>query len=251
MTILLSPKRKPIVCFVGFYLFQETSALSIAMETAQQQLCETKAELNSLTAHLEEERTKSSKIHRNEMQMKQKLKCLQEENKRMCGTLESQCAENVKLSSQLCRAQEQMKTLQAENSFVKTKFEGLQQKHKHSQDEVLALRGRLTTSQKSQEKLQVKCSALEKSASSPTVLKVSTRSKEEQKLAAECRRKDELLASYVKEVSVVHQDQQRLQEEVCNLQQRLRAEEQARDVLSTALEVRETSFTARILWGCF
>ena len=36
-----------------------------------------------------------------------------------------------------------------------------------------------------------------------------------------------------------------------NLQQRLRAEEQARDVLSTALEVRETLFTARILWGCF
>ena len=93
------------------------------------------------------------------------------------------------LSSQLCRAQEQIKTLQAENSFTQTKFEGLQQKHKHSQDEVLALRGWPTTSQKSQEKLQVKYSLLEKSASSPTVLKVSTRSKEEQKLAAECRRK--------------------------------------------------------------
>jgi len=62
MTILLSPKRKPIVCFVFFFLFQETSALSVAMQTAQQQLCETKAELNSLTAHLEEERTKSSKM---------------------------------------------------------------------------------------------------------------------------------------------------------------------------------------------
>ena len=61
--------------------------------------------------------------------------------------------------------------------------------HKHSQDEVLALRGRLTTAQKSQEKLRVKCSGLEKSASSPTVVKVSTRSREEQKLAAECRRK--------------------------------------------------------------
>ena len=63
MTIILSPKRKPIVCFVlFFFLFQETSALSVAMETAQQKLCETKAELNSLTAHLEEERTKSSKM---------------------------------------------------------------------------------------------------------------------------------------------------------------------------------------------
>ena len=58
------------------------------------------------------------------------------------------------------------------------------------QEEVLALRGRLTSARKSQERLLVRCSALEKSASSPTVVKVTaTRSKQELRLAAECTRK--------------------------------------------------------------
>lgn len=85
--------------------------------------------------------------------------------------------------------QEQVKALGAEHCSTQTRLEGLKQKYKHSQDEILALRGRLTISQKSQEKLQARCSVLERPASSPIVLKVSTRSREEQKLAAECRRK--------------------------------------------------------------
>ena len=36
--------------------------------------------------------------HEDETEMKQKLKCLKHENKRMCAALESQCAENVKVN---------------------------------------------------------------------------------------------------------------------------------------------------------
>ena len=64
----------------------------------------------------------------------------------------------------------------------------------HSQDEVLALRGRLTSTRKACEQLQMKCTSLEHTVEtlarrSPTVVRVPSRSREEVRLTEECKRK--------------------------------------------------------------
>ena len=74
-------------------------------------------------------------------------------------------------------------------------MESSQQKLKQSQDEVLALKGRLTNSKKVNEQLQAKYAELDKAlnqvtlSKSPTVVKVTSRSKEEIRLLTECKRK--------------------------------------------------------------
>lgn len=78
--------------------------------------------------------------------------------------------------------------------MLKTELESLQQKLKHSQDDVLATRGRLTTSKKLNEQLRLKFSELDKAlneatSKSPTVIKVASRSKEELRLLTECKKK--------------------------------------------------------------
>ena len=79
--------------------------------------------------------------------------------------------------------------------MLQNKLETVQQKLKHSQEEVLALKGRLTNSRKSHDQLQVKCSELDRALNeatttkSPTVVKVASRSKEEIRLLTECKRK--------------------------------------------------------------
>ena len=79
--------------------------------------------------------------------------------------------------------------------MLQTKLETAQQKWKHSQDEVLALRGRLTNSKKLHEQLQVRYSELDRAMSeaiskSPTVInRVTSRTKEELRLLMECKKK--------------------------------------------------------------
>ena len=90
---------------------------------------------------------------------------------------------------------EHCKTLTAENSLLQNKLETLQQKLKYSQDEVLALKGRLTSTKRSHDQLQVRYCELDKAlneatlSKSPTVIKVTSRSKEEMRLLTECKRK--------------------------------------------------------------
>ena len=104
----------------------------------------------------------------------------------------------AQLTSELTKLQERLKSTTEEKAYLKTRLETLQRRHRHSQDEVLTLRGRLTLSHKAQEQLQLKCSAMEKATPSsssssspppPAAVRAVGRSKEESKLASECRRK--------------------------------------------------------------
>ena len=81
-----------------------------------------------------------------------------------------------------------------ENSVLQASLTTAQERHKHSQDDILALKGRLTSAKKSKDQFQIKCTTLEKmveslNSRSPAVVKVATRSREELRLAEECKRK--------------------------------------------------------------
>ena len=85
--------------------------------------------------------------------------------------------------------------MEAEKAHLRTQVDGWQLRARQRQDEVLALKGRLTSLQKAHEKLQGRCMELEKTDAinkSPKVVGTHThsaRSKEEVRLSAECKRK--------------------------------------------------------------
>lgn len=100
----------------------------------------------------------------------------------------------LQLTSQLTNLREKYKVLYADKSELENTLTTFQDRCKQSQDEILALRGRLTSTRRSHEHLEMKCSTLEDivqklNSRSPTVVKVTTRSREEVRLSEECKRK--------------------------------------------------------------
>ena len=101
---------------------------------------------------------------------------------------------SLQLSARVSSLHEQCRVLKAGNDQLQSTLTAAQQRYKQSQDEVLALKGRLASTRKSNEQLQMKCSSLEQvvdtlQSRSPTVVKVPTKSREEVRLIEECRRK--------------------------------------------------------------
>ena len=104
------------------------------------------------------------------------------------------CGFLSQLNTQLASLREHCKSLRVENSELQSSLTTAQERYKHSQDDILALKGRLTSTRKSSDQFQMKCTTLEKmveslNSRSPTVVKVTTRSREELRLAEECKRK--------------------------------------------------------------
>ena len=103
----------------------------------------------------------------------------------------------AKLKEQISLVEEQASKQRSESETLHLQLRNSKQKQQRSRDEILALRGRLANSRKTHEQLQAHCSALERTVEGQTQKLSSVvrtgggggRSKDEVRLAKECRKK--------------------------------------------------------------
>ena len=105
----------------------------------------------------------------------------------------------AKLKERISLVEEEASKQRSESETLHLQLRNSKQKQQRLRDEILALRGRLANSRKTHEQLQAHCSALEKTVEGKTQKLLSAaragggggggRSKEEIRLAKECRKK--------------------------------------------------------------
>ena len=98
----------------------------------------------------------------------------------------------LETKQELLETKQEAQDSQSHHQTLKSQLKTAREKDKKSREEILALRGRLTRSQRAHEQLQIHCSVLEKEVETQVQRLASMRSqrsKEEMKLVQECRRK--------------------------------------------------------------
>ncbi|KAL5490782.1 hypothetical protein EMCRGX_G015966 [Ephydatia muelleri] len=161
------------------------------------------------------------------------------QHKKIKQNLEIQSSENMTLKVELAHMQEKQRVAQSERKHLEAQLQECQQRCSQQSNEVLALKGRLTNSKKAYEKLQAQCSQLE--AQSPKVIKVYTRRNEEERLLNECKKKDDLLASCVRETSYVRKEQSILLEQLRNMEAKWKEAEGEKLSLQSELKSHQST----------
>ncbi|XP_064383941.1 myosin-11-like isoform X2 [Halichondria panicea] len=218
--------------------------LNVVLEATRKELEATKLKLSRLSSDLEKSQTETKHLTERNSALEARLAAVQSKKTEQLASLSKKTEEKAKLSSQLTNWRERCYTLRADNTQLMSSLTSAQKNFHHSQDEVLALRGRLTSTRKACEQLQMKCTSLEHTVEtlarrSPTVVRVPSRSREEVRLTEECKRKDVLFTSCMKDMSASNSKNHLLQKDVNVLQSQLETEKRERMLLLSTLKTRE------------
>lgn len=102
----------------------------------------------------------------------------------------------VQLTNSLCTMKEQCRKLQVDSKFLHCHGKELEDRLKISEDMILALRGRASSSKKMEERLRDKCSSLERALDTASVqaraavrVPVQEKTRVELELLKECKKK--------------------------------------------------------------
>jgi hypothetical protein len=213
---------------------QQKSLLNTTLHKTRKELRSVQQQLESMTQCLTAER----QCH---MAVKSRLESSEQSKADLLQELRKQKTENKKLQEVLLQTQhEEAQDSQSRHQTLESQLNNARDKEKKSREQILALRGRLTRSQRAHEQLQIHCSVLEKEVETQVQRLTSTRSrrsKEEMKLVQECRKKDELLGTYLHKISTCQEEQLTLQKEIRGLKKKLSSEEKQRKELKLKVEV--------------